>query len=383
MEEGFGTDFSRVRVHDDARAAESARAVDAHAYTVGDDLVFGTGRYAPGSAAGDRLLAHELAHTLQQGGTTRRLQRQPADDGAAGAAAGAADLTAPLTDAEWSRVEMWLSYGEIGIEPLTEDAGDNATLMAAAIFCSRLLFSGGLDAEAPLMCVDEEDTRADPRVQLLAAEVAARGPVVHWAAVPAEDRMVYVMELLVNTHGFPVNGAAGVVGNLWSESGVLPSRIEGSRIDAPMSARGFTGRGRRDFTAEEVMNRDAATRTGPRKPGIGLAQWTSAPRREGLFQHAYQGRQLGSSILFNMDAQVDYLVTELQGSYPGVYGTVTRAGVSVDAAADEVVYRFEVPGAILQGGNLLPRADARVQTVFQHRRANAQRALRAYLSVHP
>jgi outer membrane protein OmpA-like peptidoglycan-associated protein len=75
MEQRFGADFSGVRVHDDARAAESARAVDAHAYTVGSDLVFGAGRWAPGTAAGDRLLAHELAHTLQQGGVARRLQR--------------------------------------------------------------------------------------------------------------------------------------------------------------------------------------------------------------------------------------------------------------------------------------------------------------------
>ena len=66
-----------------------------------------------------------------------------------------------------------------------------------------------------------------------------------------------------------------------------------------------------------------------------------------------------------------------------VYRTITRAGVSVDDAADEVVYRYEVPGAILSGGNLLPRIDARVQTVFGHRRANAQRALRVYRAAHP
>ena len=58
----------------------------------------------------------------------------------------------------------------------------------ASIFCSRLLHSGGLGAEAPLMCVDPELTRADPRVQALAAEVAARGPVVHWA-VPWVDHV--------------------------------------------------------------------------------------------------------------------------------------------------------------------------------------------------
>jgi hypothetical protein len=66
MEPRFGHDFSRVRVHADARAAASARAVNAHAYTYGRDIVFDTGRYAPGSAAGQHLLAHELTHVLQQ-----------------------------------------------------------------------------------------------------------------------------------------------------------------------------------------------------------------------------------------------------------------------------------------------------------------------------
>jgi hypothetical protein len=66
FEPRFGQDFSRVRVHEDARAAESARAVDALAYTVGQNVVFGAGSYAPGTDSGRRLLAHELAHTLQQ-----------------------------------------------------------------------------------------------------------------------------------------------------------------------------------------------------------------------------------------------------------------------------------------------------------------------------
>lgn len=66
MEERFGYDFSRVRVHTDARAAESARAVNAHAYTVGAQIAFDTARYAPTTTEGKRLLAHELAHVVQQ-----------------------------------------------------------------------------------------------------------------------------------------------------------------------------------------------------------------------------------------------------------------------------------------------------------------------------
>jgi len=65
---GAGYDLSQVRVHADARAAESARAVNARAYTVGRDIVFGSGQYAPASAQGQRLLAHELVHLIQQTG---------------------------------------------------------------------------------------------------------------------------------------------------------------------------------------------------------------------------------------------------------------------------------------------------------------------------
>ena len=62
----FGYDFSAVRVHTGGEAAASARAVGAHAYTVGPHVVFGEGQFNPGTPAGDRLLAHELAHVVQQ-----------------------------------------------------------------------------------------------------------------------------------------------------------------------------------------------------------------------------------------------------------------------------------------------------------------------------
>ena len=66
METSFKQDFSGVRVHIDAQAAESARAMNATAYAIGNDLVFAPGQYAPGRAEGQRLLAHELAHVAQQ-----------------------------------------------------------------------------------------------------------------------------------------------------------------------------------------------------------------------------------------------------------------------------------------------------------------------------
>jgi hypothetical protein len=69
FEARFGRDLSQVRVHADVKAAASARAVNALAYTVGRDVVFGAGRYRPGALEGKRLLAHELSHVVQQQST--------------------------------------------------------------------------------------------------------------------------------------------------------------------------------------------------------------------------------------------------------------------------------------------------------------------------
>jgi Domain of unknown function (DUF4157) len=69
MEPRFQRDFSQVRVHTDERAAQSARAVSALAYTVGRHVVFGTERYAPQTRVGRSLLSHELTHVVQQGST--------------------------------------------------------------------------------------------------------------------------------------------------------------------------------------------------------------------------------------------------------------------------------------------------------------------------
>jgi hypothetical protein len=69
----FGHDFGNVRVHADAKAAESARSVNALAYTVGPHVVFGAGQYAPGSRAGQQILAHELTHVMQQSGVSPQI----------------------------------------------------------------------------------------------------------------------------------------------------------------------------------------------------------------------------------------------------------------------------------------------------------------------
>jgi hypothetical protein len=69
MEQRFSHDFSSVRVHTDATADRSARDVHAHAYTVGSDIIFGAGRFVPGTQDGRQLIAHELTHVVQQSGS--------------------------------------------------------------------------------------------------------------------------------------------------------------------------------------------------------------------------------------------------------------------------------------------------------------------------
>ena len=79
FEPRFGHDFSRVRVHADVNAAELAKGAHALAYTVGRDIVFGSGQYAPGTREGRQLIAHELSHVIQQsaaGDGEKRMMRK-------------------------------------------------------------------------------------------------------------------------------------------------------------------------------------------------------------------------------------------------------------------------------------------------------------------
>jgi hypothetical protein len=86
FESRFGYDFSTVRIHDDARSAEAARDINARAFTIGQDVAFAPGEFAPNADGGRRLLAHELTHVVQQGSrqnqngpTVQRKETSPGD----------------------------------------------------------------------------------------------------------------------------------------------------------------------------------------------------------------------------------------------------------------------------------------------------------------
>lgn len=100
MESRFGHDFSQVRVHTDAKAAESTWPLNALAYTLGRDIVLGPGQYAPNTHQGRRILAHELAHVVQQsrGGssTAPAMSRDTLESSADHASSGVLNSTAPV-----------------------------------------------------------------------------------------------------------------------------------------------------------------------------------------------------------------------------------------------------------------------------------------------
>jgi hypothetical protein len=106
LEPRFGHDFSRVRVHADAAAAHSARDMNARAYTVGSHIAFGAGHFAPRTPRGQRLLAHELTHVVQQTGSSptgpagldHRIQRAPAGEEKGDPAEGAASVGERVVD---------------------------------------------------------------------------------------------------------------------------------------------------------------------------------------------------------------------------------------------------------------------------------------------
>lgn len=205
-----------------------------------------------------------------------------------------------------------------------------------------------------------------------------------WLARSMDQRVQHVMDRLVDVHGLSLNGAAGLTGNLIAESGLLPSRIEGSPPASPMRARDHCGRWR-DFTPQEVMSRrpcargaDCGSCPGPRLPGIGLAQWTYPSRRAGLFRHPYRGRALGPAVLFDMDAQLDYLAWELRNRFSRLHRLLSRPGVPLRETTWRVLLDFERPAPIVRD----PRSAASRRT-FRRRMENARRARELYCQGHP
>jgi hypothetical protein len=148
FEPRFGHDFSQVRVHTDAQAATTARAVNAQAYTIGRDMVFGAGHYAPETESGRRLLAHELTHIVQQQG-----------DGTPSAAhtnsLGTGGVMQRAISPELDQIESYLSYGIFDWAITDEEAIKALEMLKAlpkyqqAVFFSNEKYAGRLRDNLP------------------------------------------------------------------------------------------------------------------------------------------------------------------------------------------------------------------------------------------
>ena len=123
FEPRFGYDLSSVRVHTDSMVGQSARAIDARAYTLGSNIVFGNGEYRPDSESGRHLLAHELAHTVQQNDHISRREDEM-DTGVLGGQD--AGISGSYYDGDGPNVEMPVSppsRREAGVD-IEEDRGE-------------------------------------------------------------------------------------------------------------------------------------------------------------------------------------------------------------------------------------------------------------------
>jgi hypothetical protein len=158
MEPRFGHDFGQVRVHTDAPAAESAEAVHALAYTVGNEVVFGIGLYKPETIAGKRLLAHELAHVTQQN-LVSGLWRQPA---------GPEDVPTAESPEEQEAEKIAGAVGESAEQALEGEqmtAGKGAKLTAAQV--TALIASNNKSSASTelLLCLIWKESGFDPAVK--------------------------------------------------------------------------------------------------------------------------------------------------------------------------------------------------------------------------
>ena len=169
MEAGFGTGFDNVRIHSDESAARLAKALGAQAFTVGSDIAFASGLYRPGYPGGDQLLAHELAHTVQQ---------------AAGGAAAPADVHRDESDAE----EAARSVAE---QPAAAKAAKRLTRTGPAVRRLPAVLAAGLvvaEATPEIIIVSEvgaDVVLVDGALTAAPAVLESTAPVILESTAPA------------------------------------------------------------------------------------------------------------------------------------------------------------------------------------------------------
>lgn len=423
FERRFGTEFSQVKIHTGSQADRTARLINARAATLSQDIIFRAGQYRPGTSQGHRLIAHELTHVIQQRNglnnntnATKTLQR---DD----------EITQLTITCEYAEalsdedllVQMRILYDFLLLPSYPEEeyqvAEANLSTLQQELMQTHRIIRVRLTSEDVVNYSDQYLDElidvlyeylltsqreggvlvglAQSNFRLLEDEQRRRGAVqareerrsrirsIDWGSatyqhadesvvqgsvvVTLRDRMLYVMELLIEQYGFPIEGAAGLVGNVRHESRLVPNMVE--RLGSTQR-RGLAQR---------------PARPGQIGGGIGLMQWTERGRRRGLIEHEFQGRQLNWDILFNLDAQVDYMVQELQSTVfrpvcgnrgVNVNDVLRDHRVSVENATKVVFYGYARPASVDSCCEL--EARGRICTALRRRMQSAQEAMDLY-----
>ncbi len=223
FESRFGADFGDVRVHTGDTATQTAQDLSARAYTVGSDIAFGAGEYAPGTERGRKLMAHELTHVVQQGGAGA-LQREPEDTirrSEEEVTGGGGEAAAPPVPAAGSGPAEPAGAGEGGasqpggngagprgaVTPVApaasgKSAGDNgagAKAAEALAAGSKATFSPGQDPGFQAVAgrvgavADRERTHEEPGTEAEEAQEAAEPPTNELES-KAQDQQVQEME---------------------------------------------------------------------------------------------------------------------------------------------------------------------------------------------
>jgi hypothetical protein len=201
-------DLSDVRIHTDARAAESARAVNALAYTVGNNIVFGAGQFAARTREGRRLLAHELTHVVQQSsGKTSALQRDEPEQG-----------TAPI-----ERIDVALVLDD-----------DPTSMIEAGSYASTVIrATSGADAKAKLIALGK------PIGKIFVVSHSNAIGEVHLVSPPFDD-WVSLSDFSKALKGLPVDIAPLEIDFRGCKMGEAPQEMEAFRQNiGAQSARGI------------------------------------------------------------------------------------------------------------------------------------------------
>ncbi len=404
FEGALGSDLSGVRVHTGEASQKAADAVGAKAYTMGNDIHFGAGHYDPSSATGEQLLAHEVAHTVQQSGGGSRMQfklevsspgdsqEQEADRAAEKMVVGEVENRPKRTQlTNQSKVEIIArdpsltshihqeepvecSIERIGY-PLTESeiSQIGRWLRSAAIIsspnASTITATGGRQSRHNGNRSSQLSSDAENNIDLIAAEILIQRVQLISGIYISENSDYLAIRAIVSN--FMVHLQSGV--RDWTRESI-PSRemyamdvlvrIDGisveiaaglignlmdesellpNRIEGSLATSPMRSRSR-NRSLRDFTAQQIMNGT-PDRQGVGIAQWTNSDRRRELFNYSYNGVILGASIIYNMDAQLHYLASR------ALQIRQIISAETINQASDAVFYRLEIPGVIGEHGS--------------------------------